>query len=299
MNTNYLIILLNYNNWQDTFECIQSLQKSKVKGSNILVIDNCSTDDSIDKLNSETPDVKIILAERNLGFTGGNNFGIKYALENKYEYAIVLNNDTIIESENSFRTLIEEMDKNPNMSIGTGRTYFYPEKDKIWYDGGGIINWKGAAYHNNFRKNKETVRLNDENRQTDFVSGCYMCIRLKDLPRLGYMDENIFIYLDDLEYSMRAKRNDLKLFYIPSSVIYHKERGRGRHSPRLVYYSIRNRKIVINLYFGIVTKIYFNMVIIIKRGLWFFINKQYYKILNQAIRDYKNKYYGQAPDSIN
>lgn len=299
MNNNYLIILLNYNNWQDTVECIQSLQKSKVKGSNILVIENYSTDDSINKLRSETPEVKIIQAKKNLGFTGGNNLGLKYAYENKYDYAIVLNNDTIIESEDSFRILIEEMDKNPNMTIGTGRIYYYPEKDKIWYDGGGIINWKGAAFHYNFRKNKDDVRLDDENKQTDFISGCYMCIRLRDLPKLGYMDENIFIYLDDLEYSLRATKNNLKLFYIPSAVIYHKERGRGRHSPRLVYYSIRNRKVVINLYFGSVTKTYFNLVIIIKRVLWFYTNRQYYNILNQAIRDYKRKYYGQVPDHIN
>lgn len=299
MNTNYLIILLNYNNWQDTVECIQSLNKCEVKGSNILVIENCSTDNSIEKLKSETPDVRIIQAETNLGFTGGNNVGIKYAFQNNFDYAIVLNNDTIIESENSIRILIDEMDRNPDMTLGTGRIFYYPEKDKIWYDGGGVIKWRGAGFHYNFRQNKNSVSLNDENRQTNFISGCFMCIRLKDIPKLGYMDESLFIYLDDLEYSIRAVKKNLKLFYIPNAVIYHKERGRGKHSPRLIYYSIRNRRIVINLYFGIITKIYFDSVLIIKRILWFFTNKKYYKILNHAIEDYNNKYFGQAPDYIN
>ena len=293
MNTNYLIILLNYNNWQDTVECIQSLQKSEVKGANILVIENCSTDNSIEKLKSETPEVKIIIAEKNLGFTGGNNVGIKYAFENKYDYAIALNNDTIVESPDSIRKLIEEMDNNPDISLSTGRIFYYPEKEKIWYDGGGVINWRGAAFHYNFRKDKNTVLLNDKNRQTDFISGCYMCIRLRDIPVLGYMDENLFIYLDDLEYSVRAAKKNLKLYYVPQSVIYHKERGRGKH------YSIRNRRIVINLYFGIITKVYFELVLIFKRILWLFTNKKYYKILNQAVKDYNKKYFGQAPDNIN
>jgi len=299
MNSNYLIILLNYNNWQDTIECIQSLQKSEVKGENILVIENFSTDESFEKLRYETPDVKIIQAKKNLGFTGGNNLGIKYAFENKYDYAIVLNNDTIIDSPDSIRTLIEEMDNNPDMTMGAGRIFYYPEKEKIWYDGGGVINWRGAAFHNNFRKDKNTVILNDENRQTSFISGCYMCIRLRDLPELGYMDENLFIYLDDLEYSVRAAKKKQKLYYVPKAVIYHKERGRGKHSPRLIYYSIRNRRIVINLYFGIITKVYFELVLIFKRFIWFFTNKKYYKILNQAVKDYNKKYFGQAPDNIN
>lgn len=298
MNKNFLVILLNYNNSDDTIECIQSLEKSKVSGNNILVIENCSTDDSLEKLKSETPDVKIIRAEKNLGFTGGNNLGIKYAYENTYDYAIVLNNDTIIESEDSFKILIEEMDKNPNVTMGTGRIFYYPEKDKIWYDGGGIINWRGAAFHYNYQRNKDEVLLKDDIRGTDFISGCYMCIRLKDIPKLGYMDENLFIYLDDLEYSVRALNKNLKLLYIPKAIIYHKARGASVHSPRMIYYSARNRRIVINLHFGIITKIYFELVLIIKRILWFFVNKKKYRILNYAIRDYNKKYFGQAPDYI-
>jgi GT2 family glycosyltransferase len=298
MNNNYLIILLNYNNWQDTIECIQSLKKCDIKGSNVLVVENNSFDDSIGKLKSETPDVRMIIAERNLGFAGGNNIGIKYACENNFDYAIVLNNDTIVESENSFKVLIDEMDKNPGVSLSTGRIFHYPEKNRIWYDGGEINSLRCVGIHLNLHKKVDEVNLDGRNKFVTFISGCFMCIRLKDISKLGYLDEKLFIYFEDFEYCLRAIRNNLKLLYIPESVIYHKTRGEGRHSPRLIYYTIRNRKFIIDSYFGISTKFYFMTVMIIKRFYWFFTNKKYYKILKYALNDYKKSTFGKAPDYI-
>ena len=204
MGKKYLIILLNYNNWQDTIDCVHSLNNSGTSYSNILIIENCSTDNSSEKLSAEVPAIKVIHSDKNLGFTGGNNVGLKYALENNYDYAIVLNNDTIVESKDSIKNLIDEMDQNPDVTLGTGRIFFYPEKDKVWYDGGKVIKWRAAEKHFNFRKNINEIKLNNELRKIDFISGCYMCIRLRDLPKLGYMDEKFFLYLDDLEYSSRV-----------------------------------------------------------------------------------------------
>ncbi len=298
MNTNYLIILLNYNNWKDTIECINSLKNSGVKDSNILVMENSSKDESLIKLKTETPLVKIIELNENLGFTGGNNLGIKYASENNYDYAIVLNNDTIIESEDSITILIDEMDKHPDVTLGTGRIFYYPDKDKIWYDGGELIKWRASVTHYNYRKDSRLIKLDDNIREINFISGCYMCIRLKDIPKLGYMDENFFIYLDDLEYSARAISKKLKLMYFPKAVIYHKAMGEEKQTPKMVYYSMRNRKLLINKHFGLITKLYFEIVLVIKRIVWFFTNKKYYNLLLYAVRDYKNKYFGQAPEYI-
>ncbi len=298
MNSNYLIILLNYNNSEDTIDCINSLKNSEINDSNILVIENCSSDDSFERLKENFPGVKIIHSEKNLGFTGGNNVGIKHAFENNYDYAIVLNNDTIVEDKNSIEMLINEMDKNPDVTLGTGRIYYYPQKDMIWYDGGKLINWRGMAIHNNYRKNKNEIILDDNAKDIDFISGCFMCIRLKDVPKLGYMDENFFIYLDDIEYSARAVKKKMKLKYIPEAIIYHKARGEDKRTPKMVYYSIRNRRLLIKLHFGVAAKLYFEMVLIIKRILWFFTGNKFYSILISAIKDYNKNYFGQAPEYI-
>lgn len=298
MNSNFLIILVNYNNWHDTLECISSLKTTGVADSNILIVENSSTNDSMEKLKSEAQSIKIIKTIKNLGFTGGNNVGIKYALDNKYNYVILLNNDTIVESKNFIRILINEMENNNNVTLGTGRIFYYPEKDKIWYDGGKLIKWRGMAIHYNYRKNKNEISLTNEKKLIDFISGCFMCIRLRDITKLGYLDENFFMYLDDIEYSTRAIKRNLKLLYIPEVVVYHKAIGEGKRAPKMIYYSIRNRRLLINLHFGILTKFYFELVLVIKRILWFITNKKYYNILVYAVRDYNRHYFGQAPDYI-
>ena len=298
MNTNFLIILLNYNNSDDTIGCIESLKNSCVEDRNILLIENCSSDDSYEKLLSKFLSIKILKMDKNLGFTGGNNVGIKYALENGYDYAILLNNDTIVNSKDTFRILINEMDKNRNATLGTGRIFYYPQKHRIWYDGGKLVNYRGTAIHFNANLEESQVKLDNTIREIDFISGCYMCIRLSDLEKLGYLDEKIFIYMDDTEYSARAIKKKMKLIYIPEAAIYHKARGEGQRSPRMIYYSIKNRKLLIEQHFGITAKTYFNMVLIYKRVKWFLSNKKYYDILIRAIGDYNKGYFGQAPEDI-
>jgi GT2 family glycosyltransferase len=294
----YLIILVNYNNWKDTLECIDSLKKSGIEDSNILIIENCSLNDSFEKLKAAEPNIKIIHTKKNLGFTGGNNLGINYAIENKFEFAILLNNDTIVGSSNPVKKLIEEMEKNEDVTLGTGRIFYFPEKDRIWYDGGKMIKWRGMAIHNNYRKKIDEINLINKKKYVDFISGCFLCIRLKDITKLGLLNDNFFMYLDDIEYSARAVSKNLKLLFIPEAVIYHKAIGEKERTPKLVYYSLRNRKMLINLHFGIVAKLYFEFVIIIKRILWFLTNKNNYHLLLYAISDYKKQYYGQAPEYI-
>ena len=151
MNSNYLIILLNYNNWQDTVECIQSLKKCNVNDSNILIIENCSHNNSVDKLKELVPGVKIIQNEKTKknDITNYKTYFYKISIykskgeelslyesssliENNFDYTIVLNNDTIVESKESIKNLIEEMDGNSDVTLGTGRIFYYPDKNKIW-----------------------------------------------------------------------------------------------------------------------------------------------------------------------
>lgn len=299
MRSNYLVVLVNYINWRDTLECIDSLKKSGVENSNILIVENCSTNDSFEKIKFDEPNIKIIRTNKNLGFTGGNNIGIRYAKEKEFKYIILLNNDTIVESDNPIRLLVEEMEKHSDVTLGTGRIFYFPNKERIWYDGGKLLQWRGMAIHYNYGKNKNDILLNDKIKNVDFISGCLMCIRLSDINKLGLLNDNFFMYLDDIEYSARAIKKNLKLLFVPQVVIYHKAMGEEQRSPNLIYYSMRNRKILINLHFGSIAKFYFELVLLIKRILWFFVNKRNYKLLQYALRDYKNQYYGQAPEYIN
>lgn len=298
MKYKFLILIINYKNWQDTLECIKSITSNNISIEQILVIENNSCNDSFNRIKSAFKDINILKTEKNLGFTGGNNIGLKYALENNFEYVILLNNDTIIGNIDSINKLIQKMDENPDISLGTGRIFYYPQKDVIWYDGGKLVRWRGLAIHYNYGKNIKNINLDNDDKEVDFISGCYLCIRLKDFNKLGFLNENFFLYLDDVEYSARAIKSKLKLKYFPESVIYHKANGENNQSAGMVYYSIRNRRLLIDLHFSLFAKIYFEIVLIIKRTFWFLTHNKNYSILVTAIHNYNAKYFGQAPENI-
>lgn len=103
-------VILNYNNSQDTVECIESVQKIDYKNFEIILIDNDSTDDSVDILSSKFPEITLIQTGINLGYAGGNNVGIKKAIDSKADYICVLNNDVVVDT-NFLTILIDSIKK--------------------------------------------------------------------------------------------------------------------------------------------------------------------------------------------
>lgn len=286
----YLIILINYNNWTDTAECIDSLLNSGVGHSSIVVIDNYSINDSYYQLTSRYSGIEIVRTDSNIGFSGGNNLGIKLAIERNLEYVILLNNDTLVDN-NSIPALILEMDRHPEAVLGTGHIRYYPEKERIWYAGGRLIPWRGLAVH--FKKGEIASPANETVSLISFISGCYLCIRLNSIEKLGFLEEKFFLYLEDIEYSARAFNKGLKQLYVPQSVIYHKSRGDRELRLSTLYYSVRNRKLLIEKSFPSSALYYFNVVISMKLIYWYFTNKKAFRIARAALSDYKNGKFGQ------
>jgi hypothetical protein len=173
----------------------------------------------------------------------------------------------------------------------------YPDKNKIWYAGGKLIGWRGLAVHNNFNKNIYYFKNNINATKVNFISGCYMCLRLSHIEKLGFLDERFFMYLEDIEYCARATKNNLAMLFVPNSIIYHKVSFETSYNSRVVYYSLRNRLLLIKLTFPFIAKLYFSLVILIKGIYWYFRNKSRYSILSKAIKDYNNNYFGEfIPD---
>lgn len=288
---NFLIIIINYNNWLDTIECIQSLIVAKIFFENIIVIDNYSNDDSYLRLKEKFPQIEIIKTTNNLGFSGANNVGIRIGLERKVDFIILLNNDTIVKPD-SIQNLLKETINHPEVSLSTGQIRYYPEKNEIWYDGGGLISWRGLAVHHNFNKKVKDSFAKRSPSYVSFASGCFLCIRSRDLEKLGFMEEEFFLYLEDIEYSSRAIKKNLKILYVPNSIIYHKANGARKLNKSMSYYSIRNRRLLIKRSFGITAKLYFNIIIRLKNFVWFFINRELYLISKKALSDYDNNKFG-------
>ena len=126
------IVLVNYNGLKDTIECVKSIKESTYSDYQIIIVENDSNDKEEIKGNEYLNENTMILFSKcNMGFSGGNNLAIKYALENNYEYVLLLNNDTTVDKE--FLRYLIEASVEYDAGIVTGNIYFYYDKNKLWY----------------------------------------------------------------------------------------------------------------------------------------------------------------------
>ena len=235
------IILVNYNGVCDTIECIRSLLCVSGIEYEIIVVDNCSTDDSIEILKKEQLQSRFTLLEvsENKGFSAGNNIGIKYAQEKNAEYYLLLNNDTIVKP-NFLQCLLAGFKLQSNCGVTTGRIYYYSMQDTIWYAGGSLSHRTGRSVHFEFGEKDESL---DAFPQTvSFASGCCMCLSKKLVESVGFFNEDFFLYEEDAEYCYRIIQAGFTIVYMPAAIIYHKvSSSTGQGSPMSQYYMIRNK----------------------------------------------------------
>jgi GT2 family glycosyltransferase len=241
------------------------------------------------------PFVSFYSTGKNLGYTGGTNYGIKKALEQNPKYILLLNNDTLAEPDFLDR-MVDEMEINKKAAASCGMILAEHDKKTIWYAGGKLIHWRGLAVHTKKGKFKEL--LNDFNcKDVDFITGCMLLLRSEFLLTIGLEDERYYMYLDDIEFSFRIKTMGYSLLYVPAAVIYHKILGETESSFKL-YYSVRNRLLLINQInkgvMKIISTLYFITVISAKIVFWKIFNYKFYKAARLGIRDYRKKNFYQG-----
>ena len=246
-------IIVNWNGKADTLECLSSLAKvrNKYQLLSVVVVDNGSTDGSIREIKVKFPWVHCIDEGKNLGFSGGNNIGISYAEEKKAEYIWLLNNDTVVDTD-----VLSLLSSFQDTSVGAAgsKIYFYKgyefhknryqQKDLghvLWY-AGGIIDWKNMLASHRGVDEVDKGQYESE-MKTDFITGCSFFIRTSVIKQVGLLDESYFMYMEDLDYSLRIQRLGLKTVYNPASVLWHKNASSsGGSGSRLhEYYQTRNR----------------------------------------------------------
>lgn len=262
------IIILHYNSDKFTRECLVSLQKLSTKSAqfNIVVVDNFSKE--VFTYNENFAHLTILRTTSNLGFTGGNNYGIEFAFEqHKPDYILLLNSDTIV-SPNFLDPLIEFAQQHPDAGAVCPKIYFekgyefYPndyndeQKGKVIWFAGGSIDWRNVyGFHRGVDEVDrgqfdlpEPSRSNTEipyyGYQTmDFASGCCVLFPSKVLKKVGLFDQSYFLYWEDTDLSIRIRNADYKLYFCPQSIIWHKNAGSsgGSGSKLQQYYQKRNR----------------------------------------------------------
>lgn len=250
------IILVNYNGYKDTTECVNSLKKINYSNYKIIIVDNASFDNSVEILKKKLSDCKIIESKKNLGFAGGNNLGIKYALGNKADYILLLNNDTLVES-NFLNNMINSFNVDNRIGLVGCKIMYYTQKNIIWY-GGGYIDWFrfiGAHYG---MKQIDKGQCNVE-KEIDFMTGCCMLIKREVFEKIRLLTEDYFMYFEDVDFCVKVKDAGYKIWYNPKAIIYHKVglSSGGEESAFSIKWCTRNRLVFMNKYKVKVTRFSF------------------------------------------
>lgn len=234
------IILVNYNGYRDTIECLQSLRKITYPNHEVVVIDNASTNESVEEIGDFIREGEILIpSEVNGGFSAGNNIGIKYALEHGAEYCLLLNNDTVVEP-NFLYKLINGFEFSGKCGLTIGKILYESKRELIWYAGGSLSPKTARTEHWHYRKKDEG--LPDIPQKVTFATGCCMCLSRKTIDTVGLMDESYFLYEEDADYCYRITKAGFDMVYVPQARIYHKvSASTGEASVTSQYYTVRNK----------------------------------------------------------
>ena len=238
------IVLVNYNGLKFQQQCLDTLKKISYDNYEIIVVDNGSTDGSVEVVKENFKDVVILETGKNNGFARGCNIGIKYAIDNACEYILLLNNDTEVDKE--FLSNMMDVAEKDSKNIVTCKMYYYNPSDIIW-SAGGAIKWnKGITYH--FGEDKPDTYETEKGKYVEFTPGCCILAYKDAFKDIGYLDEKYFMYYEDTDFCVRAKLNNYKIWYEPTSKLYHKvsSSSGGEYSKLSVYYQNRNRLYFIN-----------------------------------------------------
>lgn len=223
-------VIINFNGLKDTCECIDSLLKSTII-PDIIVVDNASVNNEGEIIRQRYPSVQVIISEINLGFTGGNNIGIRYALKNHADFILLLNNDTIVD-----RLMIDKLIKASNCKmVCAPAMYYYTRPDVLWYGGGKIDKKTGNVKHYVEKREREII--------CNFATGCCMLVSSKVFEYVGVLDEKYFMYCEDMEFCIRLSKKNIPVKYVPGAKLWHKTgmSSGGNESAFSIYYLTRNR----------------------------------------------------------
>lgn len=232
------IILVNWNGREITLECLHSLHSLTYAHYRIIVVDNASTDGSVEAIGASFPDVITLHMQENVRFAGGNNAGIRYAIDHHADMILLLNNDTIVDSEFLSR-LVQRMRDTPRAGMIVPKIYYFEKPDVIWYAGGVISFWTGTLRHVGLR---EPDRGNfDQAGETDYATGCCILASAKVVNEVGLLDKSYHMYTEDADWSMRVRNAGYTIVCEPSAHVWHKvSTSSGGH---LSWYKIRNKYI--------------------------------------------------------
>lgn len=225
-------VILTYNHYEDTHECLQSLFAADFPDFKVIVSDNGSNDQTPEKVRRDFPQAHVIENGQNLGVPAGYNVGFRHALKNGADYVLMLNNDTVI-APDMLPRLLEVAEADPQAGIVMPKVLYYGSDDLVWSSGGRYRLFPPAILLNDRRKKvaQAPVRL------INFAPSCGLLIHRRAFERAGLFDPGYFVYFDDWDFSARVRAHGLNIWFVREATIWHKvsRTTRGPQSPLFWY----------------------------------------------------------------
>lgn len=246
MKPRIAIVIVIWNGKEDTLACLDSLRADTYPNKHILIVDNGSTDDSVAAIRTQFPEVEVLQTHQNLGFTGGNNAGIRHAVQQGADYLYLLNNDTIVEP-GALSDLVTCAEANPQYGLLCPVIHYLEEPRDPWFCGARLDLRRGLAVHDNSHPPART----DQPYDLPWATGCAVLMRSTLIRDLAGFDDRFFLSVEDVDLSLRVRKAGYQLAAVPSARIYHKVGGQRRNlSPVLHYYAVRNSLLLARLHAG-------------------------------------------------
>jgi GT2 family glycosyltransferase len=236
-----LTAVLSFNHRDYLANCLRSLERLDVQGNRILVIDNGSTDGSLDVLSRQFPGIEVITNGQNIGVTAGFNIGFRYALQRGIPF-VYLCNDDIICAPDVLASLLSTMHNDPTVGIAGSKVYTLEVPDRIWSVGG-----KASSLRLTTRHLHEGEVDDDRIRgvfDVDYVPACAVLVRMSMLEQIGLMNECLYLYWEDVDLCLRARKAGYRVVCVAHSKVWHRSSAGRQGTPFLLYYTMRNALVV-------------------------------------------------------
>lgn len=235
------VVILNWNGRDDTLACLDSLAMIDYSNLSVIVVDNGSSDGSVDAIRTRHPAVDVFETGRNLGFAGGSNVGIRRALQRGVDFVLLLNNDTEV-APDLVDSFVAAARRHPQAGAFSARIYFHADPQRIWY-AGAVWNDTAARFEQVGEGMVDDGHAFTAEGETAYACGCAMFIPATRLRELGMLDERYFLYFEETDWCFRARAAGYPSIYVPSARLWHKVSATvgGEGSPLMVYFVTRNR----------------------------------------------------------
>jgi GT2 family glycosyltransferase len=250
------VVSVNFNQPEATKSFLLSLKNNCSLNLEIIIVDNASSNNSENDFKEIIPNLNFIRSKTNIGFAGGNNLGISQA---KGNYVLLLNNDTEI-VKGSIEILVNELKSDQNIGLLSPLLLYYDDKSIVQYAGFTPLNYLTARNEQLGLHEKNNGQYNDLSYKTGYCHGAAVICRREDLDQAGLMDENYFLYYEELDWCEKFKKIGKTINFTGKTHIYHKESiSVGKDSAIKTYFMTRNRMLFIRKNTGLINTLLFSV----------------------------------------